>query len=322
MPLFIINSCDVNNCDQYDYIASSFIDTVQLGETILNGRDVTLVYFYPAGCNSFERIDCTQISDTLRLEAIFRFLYKCKPCSHGSGLDTIQYPLSASEPGQYIVNYRKNSTTIRNMPVYIFAPESLKDGRLMAMVYLKLLSPEDSLSTQIAKDLDIIRNYCRNDYPELANIEYRPPWPISEIRMEMDLDCDLINEGYYTDWDSLNAFYGLRRFQIIALSFCYIDLYFHDIKNSRLLAEAYGILPGVISAKPAKNVGDASNIWGRFSKEKNEYLMRYAYGDCPVGCLNEHYYLVEIVNGSITSFKDLGTTDPLELIEFLSYYNY
>ena len=118
--LFLYISCDdVNECDGYDYIASSFIDTIMLGDTISNGQDVTLVYFYPAGCNSFKRINCTEESDTLRLEALFRFLFKCMPCAHGSGLDTIQYSLSANRSGQFVVNYRKNETAIRNMSVFI-----------------------------------------------------------------------------------------------------------------------------------------------------------------------------------------------------------
>jgi hypothetical protein len=120
MLIVIYLSCDGDHDENhYDYIAASYIDTVLMGDTLHSGKNVTVVYFYPYGCNSFEKIECTESLDTLLLVALHRFRFEGMPCAHGSGLDTTQSPLCASGSGSYVVSYTKNGPTQKHIPVFI-----------------------------------------------------------------------------------------------------------------------------------------------------------------------------------------------------------
>jgi hypothetical protein len=109
--LFCVYCDEDNRNDYYDYLASSYVDTVLIADTTMIGEKVPVVHVYPYGCNSFERLDCIGVSDTLMLDAIYRFKYEGMPCAHGSGLDTTQHVLCFSGTGSYTVKYRRNDKT-------------------------------------------------------------------------------------------------------------------------------------------------------------------------------------------------------------------
>jgi hypothetical protein len=104
--------CDEDGRDDYfNYLASSYVDTVLAGDTVATGEEVSVIHKYPYGCNSFERLDCVANSDTLLIDAIYRFKYEGKPCAHGSGLDTTQYVLCFHRTGSYVMEYQRDDTT-------------------------------------------------------------------------------------------------------------------------------------------------------------------------------------------------------------------
>jgi len=109
--------CDDNEDDYYDYLDSSYIDTVLMGDTVSVEEDVSVVHVYPYGCNSFERLDCKVTGDTLLLDAIYRFKFEGEPCVHGSGLDTTQHLLCFEGPESYIVKYRRDENITVYQPV-------------------------------------------------------------------------------------------------------------------------------------------------------------------------------------------------------------
>ena len=103
--------------DYYDYLAPTYIDTVMMSDTVAVDDNVSVVHFYPYGCNSFERLDCDVTSDTLILDAILRFKFEGKPCAHGSGLTATVHTLCFTGPGTYVVTYEKNESTTVYQPV-------------------------------------------------------------------------------------------------------------------------------------------------------------------------------------------------------------
>jgi hypothetical protein len=109
--LFSVGCDDESRDDYYDYLESSYIDTVLVGDTLAIGESVSVVHVYPAGCNSFERLDCVLNADTLLLDAVYRFKFEGTPCAHGSGLTTTQHVLCFAGAGFYILKYQRDETT-------------------------------------------------------------------------------------------------------------------------------------------------------------------------------------------------------------------
>ena len=123
ISLLLSASCDSlsrNDDDAYyDYVAASYIESVFLPDSILNGQEVPVVHFTPMGCTTFERIESAEVSDTLRLEVLYRFQFVGVPCAHGPGLDTTQYSLQFGHSGDYVVSYRKDSLTQWDETVFV-----------------------------------------------------------------------------------------------------------------------------------------------------------------------------------------------------------
>jgi hypothetical protein len=107
--LYLCCDGDIHD-DHYDYLASSYIDTVLIGDSLVIGENVSVIHVYPYGCNSFERLDCVLQTDTLLLTAIYRFKYEGIPCVHGSGLSTTQHTLCFGGPGDYIMKYQRDES--------------------------------------------------------------------------------------------------------------------------------------------------------------------------------------------------------------------
>lgn len=112
--------CDDDSRDgYYNYLASSYVDTVLIDDTTMVGEQVPVVHVYPYGCNSFERLDCSASSDTLRLDAIYRFRFEGNPCAHGSGRDTTQHVLCFPGMGNYTLEYQRNDANTVRQPVFV-----------------------------------------------------------------------------------------------------------------------------------------------------------------------------------------------------------
>ncbi len=108
VALLIVVAC---SDDYYDYHAYSYIDTVLAADTISNDELVRIVYWYPSGCNQFERIESSERGDTLELAALFHFYFKGEPCAHGSGYDTTSHFFHVSAPGPWYLKYRRGEET-------------------------------------------------------------------------------------------------------------------------------------------------------------------------------------------------------------------
>ena len=113
-----IAACDEDS-DHFEYYEYTYIDTVLAADTIQNNQLTQIVTFYPAGCNSFERIESSERGDTLDLAALYYFYFKGQPCAHGSGLDTTLYELHFSELGAHYLSYRKSADVEIVQPVHV-----------------------------------------------------------------------------------------------------------------------------------------------------------------------------------------------------------
>jgi hypothetical protein len=107
--LFCVASCDEER-NFYDYLSTSYIDTVLAADTIQNHRPVDIVHVYPGGCNYFERFESRERGDTLELSVLYHFYFRGAPCVHGTGLDTTSYGLHFTSGGyRHLVYWRNES---------------------------------------------------------------------------------------------------------------------------------------------------------------------------------------------------------------------
>lgn len=126
--------------DYYDYLASSCIDTVLAGDTIVNMQSVDIVHVYPTGCNYFSRFASTEAGDTLSLQALYDFYFHGNPCAHGSGLDTTAYHLVFSHYGQWFLKYARSEGVRIVQPIFVKPPNAY-DYLDNSYIY-KVLAPD------------------------------------------------------------------------------------------------------------------------------------------------------------------------------------
>lgn len=107
--LFCVATCD-DDSNFYDYLATSYIDTVLAADTIQNNQLVEIVHVYPGGCNHFERFESKERGDTLELSVIYRFYFRGAPCAHGTGLATASYRLLFSSGGEHYLSYWRSES--------------------------------------------------------------------------------------------------------------------------------------------------------------------------------------------------------------------
>lgn len=96
--------------DHFEYTDYSYIDTVLAADTIANGQTVDIVYYYPAGCNRFERFETAERADTLEISALLLFYFYGMPCAHGDGYAARAHPLEFGAAGPWHLRYRRGES--------------------------------------------------------------------------------------------------------------------------------------------------------------------------------------------------------------------
>lgn len=121
------------------------------------------------------------------------------------------------------------------------------------------------------------------------------------------------NGGKYTgitDIDMLIDTYQLETF----LSFESDSIYWYEIKsvvpiNYFALIHKFKMTSEFIYVDPSILIGSGSGISIRVENEYKYYHYYYGWGDCPSGCLNYHYWIVELRDEELKLLEEGG--DPL-----------
>ncbi|MDD3642290.1 MAG: hypothetical protein PHQ19_02355 [Candidatus Krumholzibacteria bacterium] len=114
----LLVSCQEDE-DTYEYFEYSYIDTVLAADTIANGQSVDIVFYYPAGCNRFERFETEERGDTLDVSVLFLFYFYGMPCAHGDGYETKSYPLHFSAEGPWRLHYRRGAAEWADREIFV-----------------------------------------------------------------------------------------------------------------------------------------------------------------------------------------------------------
>lgn len=176
-------------------------------------------------------------------------------------------------------------------------PKENEEAELMAICLSGELIAPDSLYQQIVSDLEAIRSQFGDSIEMVNNIKFSPPWAPSCLLINFDDSTgEKILQGEYDAWDELNLMYKVTQIKtrpVIPGFGCFVTLYFEGRFNPCHQADQYRVLPGVMFAEPNGIEGDGSNVYTRQIEGAITYLFRFAYGDCPSGCIvSEFWYFV------------------------------
>lgn len=162
------------------------------------------------------------------------------------------------------------------------------------------LAPQE-LVNQVAQDVMLIRIM----YPEVAGITVYPDWNPGEIVVGLTEEAhQAYQAGTFAAFDSLNTLFGgavIHEFQLISTLFLTLG----DCYHPEYLAGEYTRLEGVRYAEPNGPGGDGDDI---SSTQVGYYTFKHGFGDCPAGCIYEHFWDFYVSGGSVTLVDEYGYT--------------
>jgi hypothetical protein len=172
------------------------------------------------------------------------------------------------------------------------------DAELLALeISGELLAPPD-LVAAIEQDLAAI--YAVNPY--LAELRARPAWMPGQIIVKLTDDALLdYQAGEYHDLDDLNATHGLISDRIISGS--WLLLGFAEPLHPVVLGALYAEVESVIQSEANGLVGDGDDI---IATEVGHYTFKHGWGDCPAGCLKEHFWVYTVQDGLVELIDEHG----------------
>jgi len=167
------------------------------------------------------------------------------------------------------------------------------DAAVLALEISEELLPPDSLISQIAQDLMLVRIM----YPEVATITVMRDWVPGEIFVHLTDDAwNDHQSGSYSGLDSLNSVYGVFAVEEYSIIKGF-KLEFGSCYHPLVLAGIYSGAEGVEWARENSSTGDGDDI---ISSQVGYYTFKHGYGDCLSGCLYEHFWEFRVDGGSVT----------------------
>ncbi|MDH3215490.1 MAG: hypothetical protein OEN01_04255 [Candidatus Krumholzibacteria bacterium] len=189
-------------------------------------------------------------------------------------------------------------------PIRSLIPDAPRDNREAeeAALWLsgELFASEESYQT-IAGDLAAVRNEFMPTIPRL-DVEFNAPWQVGELLLGLtESGVDAIRNGELAALDSLNVEYHLAVMDTSRLddSTPFLVLEFMGRLHPQRLAEIYGDLDHIRYAEPNGRWGDWSNVYPWVVDGSRTYLFRYAWGDCPAGCISSRFWYFRVVSSGI-----------------------
>ncbi len=181
-----------------------------------------------------------------------------------------------------------------------------REANLMALWYCNKLIPDIDTYTRFHEGFTALREEFGDSIPEVA-IPFFTPWVPGEILVCLSDSADAEYEaGNYTAWDFLNErlFIEEIREPLYPHVLKMYKLSFKSNLNPTILESYYDTLPGVLFADPNGYVGDWPCTYPWIIEDTLTFLVRDAWGDCPAGCINSHFFYFKETS---TGFELIGS---------------
>ncbi|MBI5867457.1 MAG: hypothetical protein HZB43_04080 [candidate division Zixibacteria bacterium] len=175
-----------------------------------------------------------------------------------------------------------------------------EEAELMALLISEKTSAPRKLYDQISSDLGYIRKNWGDSIPIVKQLVFSPPFFAGHIEMGVDNNIfDSMQAGKYTNWDSLNQYFGLASIHFGGSSNA-VFIQMTTRVNPRILVSAYRGLPGVRWIHSGWSGMDRSRLYAYLDSVGPSYLFREGWGDCPAGCIHSRYWYFRSENGAVS----------------------
>jgi hypothetical protein len=194
-----------------------------------------------------------------------------------------------------------------------YPPDGFSDAQVVAANFYPGLLAPDSLVSRVGHDLALIRQAV----PFLATAHHWPdPGPPAGTGPPGGIIVHLTAEaaarfiaGTHDGMNALHAQFGMPNiFQLSAQGFalCFMAPYRFDD-----LVPLYEVIDGVFDVDALPVIGDGSKIR---LQEDGTYLFRYAWGDCPSGCIYQHIWVFRVTGETVELLEEYGTPLPVKVV--------
>lgn len=190
---------------------------------------------------------------------------------------------NASKP----TNSQSNNTDPNENPILIS-----EEALLMSLWVGDELRPDSALAIRLQNCLESLREEYRDSIWQV-DIQFTHPWGPSLLIVGLtDSAANELRHDNYHAWDSLNNLFGLTSIDtswIYNMSYTTV-LRFEGLLNSKILKSYYDSLPGLEYVNVGVRIGDWPCTYPWIIDNKVRFLVREAWGDCPAGCIQSHFF--------------------------------
>jgi hypothetical protein len=184
----------------------------------------------------------------------------------------------------------------------VASPPAYTDADVLGLEVSGSLVAPGSTVLQISQDLDAIRAAYPALWDGVAGIHVFPTWYPGVILVQLTPEAwtDYEN-GVFEEFNNLNAQYGPVTISSVAPRWLMLE--FTSLYHASILASTYAQVVGIEQAKPNNIAGDGDDIT---SSQVGTYTFKRGWGDCPAGCMYQHFWEFEVTNGIVTLLDEYG----------------
>lgn len=176
-------------------------------------------------------------------------------------------------------------------------PRENREAEEMALWLSDDLVAPEGLYLKLLGKLELLRKQWNEDYPHVDSIEFIFPQVPSSLLMTLTVDgVEKLRAGTLYQLDSLNRIFRLVTLDSVirilpdsTQMFNWLTLTFKGALNPSKLSEYYVTVPGIEAVSPNGYGGDWSNIYPVVVGGRVNFLLRRAWGGCPVGCMSSEF---------------------------------
>ena len=185
--------------------------------------------------------------------------------------------------------------------------QDIDDATVLALEYdgpSGIIRVDPDRVTAIDTELALIRS----QHPILTELHVMPDWVPGSLMVGMtDEALAELDAGTFTGFDDLFAEYPVANIHIFTI-IPWAVITFVEPLHSPNLMPLFLVVDGVTSAETNDVGGDGDDIT---LHEPGWYTFKHGWGDCPAGCLHNHYWEILIEGGTATVVQEWGDDVPV-----------
>jgi hypothetical protein len=180
-------------------------------------------------------------------------------------------------------------------------PRENFEAEVMALYLSGELVAPTPLYEELLADLALLRDTWGHLSNMVEDARFVPPWAPGQILVKFTEEAiGRIRRGEYADLDSLNSYYHVSSVDTSLLGFIDVALIrFEGRLHPDRMAEIYEPVSSVVRVSPNGLWNNTYNVYPRRLDDRMTYLVRYGWGDCPAGCIDNRFWYFKADEDSV-----------------------